>query len=163
MVLIFVEVDSIQVARGVKIWGKNFIDNMKTDDALSHEVKVKSFNVNFFNLAHPSNYEQKNHYIMVAHTVLARIAEELPGLEWIGKVLPKSHEHPHKETASVKSSLHLEPTMNMSEMEHSNMLVILDTLLVKRLSLLAQHLEGEEKQDYSVALLKIQTVGSTDI
>jgi len=93
---------------------------------------------------------------------MARIAEELPGLQWVGQVLPKSHDHRHKETASVKSSLHVEPTLNMSEMEHANMLVILDTLLVKRLSLLAQRLEGEEKQVYSAALLKVQSVASTD-
>ena len=99
---------------------------------------------------------------ILTHTVMARIAEELPGLQWVGQVLPKSHDHRHKETASVKSSLHVEPTLNMSEMEHANMLVILDTLLVKRLSLLAQRLEGEEKQVYSAALLKVQSVASTD-
>ena len=143
----------MQVSRGVQqdmvlpvlIWEKNFIDNMRADNSLSHEDKVKLFGVNFFNLGHYSNREQREHYIKVAHTVLARIAEELPGLQWVGQVLPKSHDHRHKGTASVRSSLH----------------VILDTLLFKRLSLLAQRLDGEEEL-YTAALLKVQSVASTD-
>jgi hypothetical protein len=146
----------------VLVWEKNFIGLMRADNSLTHNEKVAKFKGNFFNLSHPSNIEQKEHYVMVAHTVLARIAEKLPSLEWIGKVFPKSHEHPHKATASVKSSLHVEPTLNMSEMDHSSMLVILDTLLMKRLSLLAQRLEGEEKEVYSAALLNVKSVGATN-
>jgi hypothetical protein len=103
----------------VLIWEKMFIDNMQADNSLSHEDKVKLFGVNFFNLGHYNNQEQSEHYKKVAHTVLARIAEELPGLQWVGQVLPKSHEHRHKDTASVKSSLHVEPSLNMSAMATS--------------------------------------------
>jgi hypothetical protein len=105
----------MQASRGVQqdmvlpvlIWEKNFIDNMQADNSLSHKDKVKLFGIDFFNLGHYSNQEQRDHYIKVAHTVLARIAEELPGLQWVGQVLPKSHDHRHKGTASVKSSLHV--------------------------------------------------------
>jgi len=105
----------MQASRGVQqdmvlpvlIWEKNFIDNMQADNSLSHKDKVKLFGIEFFNLGHYSNQEQRDHYIKVAHTVLARIAEELPGLQWVGQVLPKSHDHRHKGTASVKSSLHV--------------------------------------------------------
>ena len=64
----------------VLFWEKIFIANMQADNSLSHEDKVKMFGVDFFNLGHYSNWEQREHYVKVAHTVLARIAEELPGL-----------------------------------------------------------------------------------
>ena len=109
------------------------------------------------------NEEYRQQYELVCHTVLGSLCHDVPGLEWISEILPKSHDHPHKATAGIKSSIHVEPTINLSEMDHHNMIVILETLLRKRLYCLNEHLETkEEKENYTKALFTIQRVGATE-
>ena len=146
----------------VLVWEKFFIP-MSIDNSLSHEEKVIKFNVDFFNMAHISNQEGKEQFELVCHTVLGQLSKQIPGLEWISKVLPKSHSHPHKGTANIKSSIHLEPTINLSEMDHHSMTVILETLLMKRLHCLNERLDTKEMQEvYTAALFTIRRVGATE-
>lgn len=147
----------------VLIWEMFYIPIMRADNELSHEEKVDRFNINFFNMADICNKEYRQQYELVCHTVLGSLCHDVPGLEWISEILPKSHDHPHKATAGIKSSIHVEPTINLSEMDHHNMIVILETLLRKRLYCLNEHLEtNEEKENYTKALFTIQRVGATE-
>ena len=52
---------------------------------------------------------------------------------------------------------HIEPTIDLSEMETSNMVTILETMSMKYLELLAERLEGDTKTSYEKALFDMRS------
>ena len=54
-------------------------------------------------------------------TVLADICASIPGYEIVSKILPLEHNHRFKEQMKEKTFRHIEPTIDLSEMETSSL------------------------------------------
>ena len=57
-----------------------------------------------------------------------------------------------------KITRHIEPTIDLSEMETGNMVKILEMLSMKYLELLVERLEGEEKEEYKKAVFDMRSM-----
>ena len=71
--------------------------------------------------------------------------------------MPLNHEHKDQEIMSQKVKRHIEPPIDLSEMETSNMVKILEILIMRWLKLLAEKLEGSEKEIYCKALFDMRS------
>jgi hypothetical protein len=143
----------------VIIWEKRLLPVAVEEVEKMHQEKVNAYNANFFNMTTNCNKEKREQFVLVVDTVLAQLAAQSPGLEWLAERLPRAHGHPHREAAEIKSEVHIECTINLSEMETSNMCVILETILWRYLSLLTERLEGPEREAYSAALMAMRREG----
>ena len=92
----------------------------------------------------------------MTNTILANIVSDVPGLEVLAKIYPLQHEHKFKNLMKEKILRHIEPTIDLSEMETANMVKILETLSLRYLELLSQRLSGDEKSEYARALFGIE-------
>ena len=143
----------------VLIWEKFNVLGLDVTNAKTHREKGDSFNTEFFNLSSTENTVLRDQLIVVVHTVLAQLCTTIPSLKWTADVLPLSHDHPYKYMTKQKSEIHVECTINLSEMETDNMVEILAILQWKYLCLLHQRLPEEEKEQYSQALRMIRQEG----
>ena len=57
-----------------------------------------------------------------------------------------------------KITRHIEPTIDLSEMETGNMVKILEMLSMKYLELLVERLEGEENEKYKKAVFDMRSM-----
>ena len=81
----------------------------------------------------------------------------MPGLEVISKILPESYGHKNQQQMNQKVKKHIEPTIDLSEMETGNMVQILELLSMRFLELLVEKLNEPEKQIYSQALFDMRS------
>ena len=93
----------------------------------------------------------------MTNTVLANIVSDVPGLEVLGKIYPLHHDHKFKNLMKEKILRHIEPSIDLSEMETANMVKILETLSLRYLELLSQRLSGNEKSEYARALFDMRS------
>jgi hypothetical protein len=105
----------------VIIWEKALLPITVQEGEKMLEEKVNAYSADFFNMMTNYNKEKREQFVLVVDTVLAQLAAQSPGLEWLAKQLPRAHSHPHREAAESKSEVHIECTLNLSEMETSNM------------------------------------------
>ena len=124
----------------ILIWTKRFLPVTGVEEAKTHREKVLQYAPSLFNLSSQENKVRREQFLLVVDTILADMAGMEPGLEWMKEFLPKSHDHPHKKAAKMKSETHIECTINLSEMEISNKCSILESLLWRYLCLLSERL-----------------------
>jgi hypothetical protein len=144
----------------VLVWEKWQLPiSAEVKNELTHKEKVLLFKADFFDMNADINLEKRDQLLLVVDTVLAHLAAQSPGLQWLAARLPRAHDHPHREAAKMKSDVHIECTINLSEMETENMCAIVEKILWRYLSLLTERLEGPEREDYSAALLAMRREG----
>ena len=93
--------------------------------------------------------------------LLADICKEIPGYDILSKIYPLDHEHEFREKMQRKTIRHIEPIIDLSEMETANMVRILELLSMRYLELLSEKLEGLEKEIYTRALLDMRAGDSS--
>ena len=96
----------------------------------------------------------------MTHTILADICKSIPGYEVLSKIYPKAHGHKNESVMNQKVKRHIEPPIDLSEMETANMVRILEKLSMRYLELIAEKLEGFEKKTYSDALFDMRSGNS---
>ena len=72
-------------------------------------------------------------------------------------MFPASHQFDDKDLKREKVFRHTEPTIDLSEMETSNMVTILERISMRYLELLAERLYGSEKEKYQEAVFKMRS------
>ena len=83
--------------------------------------------------------------------------KDIPNLEFLSKLFPLSHDHKDKRIMTEKIKRHIEPTLDLNEMETPNMAKILEILSMRHLELLSQRLSGAEQREYETALFDMRS------
>ena len=69
----------------------------------------------------------------------------------ISKIFPTNHAHKFSDIMKKKTFRHIEPCIDLSEMETANMVIILELVQNRYLELLAERLNEDEKNTYMKA------------
>ena len=94
--------------------------NFPKDDALSMEDSIKLFTPEILNLNSDKYKCEKDHFLEVVHTVIARkICGKIKGLEWIKGLFDEHYNHPYSQTACSQTILHIEPPKALDEKKTS--------------------------------------------
>ena len=88
---------------------------------------------------------------------MAEICGTIAGFEILNKVFPSHHEHQLRDAMTKKTICHIEPTINFSEMDTSNMVIILEKIQYRWLELMAEKLDEKHKEIYSKAFFDMRS------
>ena len=91
------------------------------------------------------NVQEKEAFMKVTYTVLAKICATIPNFKWAADMFPEAHQHAFKETAQLKTSCHTDPTINLACMKTSAVIQVLKQLIQCFLTLLAERMDEDEK------------------
>ena len=128
-----------------------FLDGLNTVSPSLMEAHHKITSELLF-LDSPSNREEKQAIIRVTSSVLAHIASDIPDFKVLSKLFPMNHDHEFSEVMKQKTLTHIEPVIDLSEMETANMVNILQQLSTRYLELLCEKLSGDHKESFMNAV-----------
>ena len=83
--------------------------------------------------------------------------KDIPELSFISKLFPVSHNHKDKDFMKERITRFIQPTIDKSEMETTNMIEIIEETNMQYLKLLSQRLDGSDKKDYEQALFDMRS------
>ena len=135
-------------------------------DGLDLDEVVKLVDFDYLDLNSTKNKAEKDAFLKVVYTVLSDICSTIPHFEWTADIFPLSHDHLFKATASLKTERHTDTTINLACMKTSDVIKVLEILIKRYLTLLAERLENkEDKERYSRALsdLTSESVGMEEL
>ena len=122
-------------------------------DGLDLDEVVKLVDSDYLDLNSAKNKAEKDAFQKVVYTVLSDICSTIPYFDWAADIFPLSHDHQFKATASLKTERHTDTTINLACMKTSDVIKVLEILIRRYLTLLAERLENkEDKERYSRAL-----------
>ena len=75
----------------------------------------------------------------------------------LSKIFPTKHAHGFDDVMKEKITRHIEPTIDLSEMETGNMVKILEKLSMRYLELLVERLDDQEKEDYMNSVVAMRS------
>ena len=82
---------------------------------------------------------------------------DIPDLELVSQIFPTNHDHKYSDAMKKKTYHHIEPSIDLSEMETANMVKILEHLQHRFLELIAERLEDKEKEVYKKAYFETRS------
>jgi hypothetical protein len=126
-----------------------------TNDGLKLNDVVEKVDYAFLDLGSNKNVQEKEAFMKVTYTVLAKICATIPNFKWAADMFPEAHQHAFKETAQLKTSCHTDPTINLACMKTSDVIQVLKQLIQRFLTLLAERMDEDEKAAYSQALFLV--------
>lgn len=126
-----------------------------TNDGLKLNDVVEKVDYAYLDLGSNKNVQEKEAFMKVTYTVLAKICATIPNFKWAADMFPEAHQHAFKETAQLKTSCHTDPTINLACMKTSDVIQVLKQLIQRFLTLLAERMDEDEKAAYSQALFLV--------
>ena len=123
----------------------------------SLEQMLSFFSPKYTLLTSDENKDIFEHYKDVTAVALGQLfGREVKGMEWLLAALPKHHEHPNSNTSSKKSMIFIDKPLYYQETKNSDMMKIMDSLQLKYLRLVGEHVDDRKK--YEELLKLIQSV-----
>ena len=123
--------------------------HLSNSDSVTFEETLDLFTRDFLDLNAERNLVEKEHFLLVIKTVLANeICSEVKEFKWVKEFFEKHHEHKHTNTASSRSTIHIDPPMALDEKKTTDMTLILESFVDRYLNLLAERLSGAEKEKF---------------
>ena len=123
--------------------------HLSHSDAVGFEETLALFSRDFLDLSAERNVAEKEHFLFVIKTVLANdICSGVKDLKWVKDFFDKHHKHKHSDTASSRSTIHIDPPMALDEKKTTDMTLILENFVDRYLNLLSERLSGDEKEKF---------------
>ena len=137
--------------------------HLPNSDERSFQEALKLFSYETLDLNSSTNKAEKDHFLLVVKTVLAHeICNDIDGLEWITKFFEKHHPHKHSLTAASRSCNHVDPPIALDEKKLQDMTQILTQFVERYLTLMAENLEGGEKERFFYCKKKVEQMNCSE-
>ena len=132
-------------------------------DEMSLHAKLELFEPEFLDLDSPRNRAECQHFLKVIKTAMAEeVCKNEHNLAWISAHFSQHHDHPHSETASTRSLIHIDPPKPLDEKKLKEMTQILHELQDRYLNLMGERLVEDVKLNFFKFKRMVETKACTD-
>ena len=137
--------------------------HLPNNDEKTLREALEMFGQDLIDLNSDHNINDKEHFLDVVFTVLVHhVCKDFKGLEWMTPFFEKHHKHQHSYQASTRSVIHVDPPIALDEKKLTDMTKILQQLMDRYLSNLAESLDAESKEEFLQSKKKIETLNCSE-